>query len=58
MFDYTQSKNETAAKIQARKDLTSLFYEFLKEKFGDDKVGYVDSNTIGFIFGIVNDRDG
>ena len=58
MFDYTNSKNETAAKKQARKDLTNLFLEFLKEKFGEDNVGLVDKNTIGFIFGNVNDNDG
>lgn len=58
MFDYTEAKNETAAKKQARDDLTALFLEFLKEKFGEDNVGLVDKNTIGFIFGNVNDNDG
>lgn len=58
MFDYTTAKNETAAKKQARIDLTNLFLEFLKEKFGEDSVGMVDKNTIGFIFGTVNDNDG
>lgn len=58
MFDYAQTKNETAAKKQAREDLTALFLEFLKEKFGNENVGLVDKNTIGFIFGTVNDRDG
>lgn len=57
-FNYTEAKNETAAKKQARIDLTALFLEFLKEKFGEDKVGLVDKNTIGFIFGVVNDNDG
>ena len=58
IFDYTSSKNETAAKKQAREDLTTLFLEFLKEKFGENNVGLVDKNTIGFIFGNVNDKDG
>ena len=58
LFDYTNCKNETAAKKQARIDLTNLFLEFLKEKFGEDSVGLVDKNTIGFIFGNVNDKDG
>lgn len=58
IFDYTASKNETAAKKQAREDLTSLFLDFLKEKFGEDNVGLVDKNTVGFIFGNVNDKDG
>ena len=58
MFDYTSAKNETLAKKIARNDLTNLFLEFLKEKFGEDSVGLVDKNTIGFVFGTVNDRDG
>lgn len=58
VFNYTEAKNETAAKKQARLDLTALFLEFLKEKFGEDKVGFVDKNTIGFVFGEVNDNDG
>ena len=44
-FDYTSSKNETAAKKQAREDLTTLFLKFLKEKFGENNVGLVDKNT-------------
>lgn len=58
MFDYTSSKNETAAKKQARIDLTQMFLEFLKEKFGEDNVGLVDKNTIGFAFGTVKDNEG
>lgn len=58
MFDYTKAKNETAAKKQARIDLTQLFYEFLIEKFGKENVGIVDKHTVGFIFGNVNDNDG
>lgn len=58
MYDYTTQKNETAAKKQARDDLTALFMEFLIEKFGEQSVGLVDKNTIGFIFGNVNDNDG
>lgn len=57
-FDYTQAKNETAAKKQARIDLTELFLKLLKEAFGEENVGLVDKNTIGFIFGDVNDNDG
>ena len=59
LFDYTEAKNETAAKKQARKDLSDLFYEFLMEKFGDEegRVGYVGNNEIGFAFGIVKDKD-
>lgn len=58
MFDYTQAKNETAAKKQARADLTEVFIEMLKERFGEDNVGLVGNNTIGFRFGDVNDNDG
>ena len=58
IFDYTTSKNETAAKKQARTDLTELFLGFLKKEFGETNVGLVDKNTIGFIFGNVNDNDG
>ena len=58
MFDYTNSKNETAAKKQAREDLTALLLEFLQQKFGEENVGLVDKNTIGFVFGKVNDNDG
>ena len=58
LLDYTSAKNETAAKKAAREDLTNLFYEFLCERFGSDNVGLVDKNTIGFVFGTVNDRDG
>ena len=58
IFDYTNQKNETAAKKAARDDLTKLFLSFVKEKFGEEKAGLVDKNTIGFIFGNVNDKDG
>lgn len=58
LFDYTGAKNETAAKNQARADLTQLFAEFLKERFGEDKAGLIDKNTVAFIFGTVNDNDG
>lgn len=57
-FDYSEQKNETAAKKVAREDLTALFLKFLQETFGEDKVGLVDKNTIGFIFGTVKDNDG
>lgn len=56
-FDYTSLKNETAVKKQARQDLTALFYDFLCEKFGVDDVKMVAKNTIGFIFGNVNDKN-
>lgn len=56
-FDYTSLKNETAVKKQAREDLTVLFYDFLCEEFGKDDVKMVDNNTIGFIFGNVNDKE-
>lgn len=58
IFDYTNEKNETAVRKQARLDLAKLFEEFLVEKFGRDNVKYVDKNTLGFIFGFVNDNDG
>lgn len=58
MFDYSKTKNETAAKKQARIDLAALFYEFLCERFGKENVGYVNTNEIGFYFGEVNDNDG
>ena len=58
MFDYTGSKNETAAKKQARADLTALFYDFLVEKFGSENVGMVENNTIGFAFGTIVDKEG
>lgn len=58
MFDYTKQKNETAAKKQARIDLTNLFMEYLVKEFGEENVRMVDKNTIGFIFGNVNDNDG
>lgn len=57
-YDYTKSKNETAAKNKARADICKLFYEFLVENFGEENVGYVDRDTIGFVFGTVNDKDG
>lgn len=58
MFDYTNAKNETAAKKQARADLTALFYDFLVEKFGNENVGMVENNTIGFAFGTIVDKEG
>lgn len=59
LLDYTQAINETAAKNQARKDLSEMLFEFLKEKFGEDgQVGYVEKNEIGFVFGTVIDKDG
>ncbi len=59
LLDYTQAVNETAAKNQARKDLSEMLFEFLKEKFGEDgQVGYVGKNEIGFVFGTVIDKDG
>lgn len=57
-YDYTHAKNETAARNEARPELGQLFLEFLKEKFGEENVGYVDKDTIGFIFGEVTDNDG
>lgn len=57
-FDYTKAKNETAAKNAARLDLTQLFIEFLKERFGEENVGLVNKNEIGFYFGEVNDNEG
>ena len=57
-FDYTKQKNETQAKAAARIDLTNLFLEFLTERFGEENVGLVDKNTIGFAFGDVNDNEG
>lgn len=58
MFDYTEAKNETAAKKQARADLTALFFDFLVEKFGAENVGMVENNTIGFAFGTIVDKEG
>lgn len=57
-FDYTNQKTETAAKKQARIDLTAWLLEVLKKEFGEENVGLVDKNTIGFAFGTVNDNDG
>ena len=57
-YDYTQAKNETAAKNEARIDLTQEFLAFLIERWGEENVGLVDKNTIGFVFGNVNDNDG
>lgn len=57
-FDYTQAKNETMAKNLGREDLTQLFLEFLVARFGEENVGLVDKNTVGFVFGDVNDNDG
>jgi hypothetical protein len=58
-FDYTKAKNETAAKKQAREDLSALLFDFLKEKFGEEgQVAYVNKNEIGFTFGDVIDKDG
>lgn len=58
LFDYTNAKNETAAKKQARADLTDLLVTLLKDYFGEENVGLVDKNTVAFIFGTVNDNDG
>lgn len=57
-FNYTGTKNETSAKNLAREDLTKLFLEFLTQRFGEEHVGLVDKNTVGFVFGDVNDKDG
>jgi hypothetical protein len=57
-FDYTQAKNETMAKNLGREDLTQLFLEFLVARFGEENAGLVDKNTVGFVFGDVNDNDG
>ena len=57
-FNYTGTKNETAAKNLAREDLTKLFLEFLTQRFGEEQVGLVDKNTVDFVFGDVNDKDG
>lgn len=57
-FDYTQAKNETMAKNLGREDLTQLFLEFLVARFGEENAGFVDKNTVGFVFGDVNDNDG
>ena len=56
--DYSKSKNETATKNQARKEISELFYDFLVKEYGTDNVGYVDNNTIGFICGTTVDKDG
>lgn len=58
MFDYTNAKNETAAKKQARIDLTEMFLGWLTKEFGEENVGLVDKNTIGFVFGTVKDNEG
>ena len=59
LFDYTGAKNETAAKKQARADLSALLFDFLKEKFGEDgQVAYIGKSEIGFVFGTVIDKDG
>jgi hypothetical protein len=57
-FDYSKAKNETAARNQARADLTALFLEFVKEKFGEEDSGLVDKDTIAFVFGDAVDKDG
>ena len=57
-FDYSGAKNETAAKKQAREDLTAILLDFLKQRFGEENVDLVDKNTIGFAFGTVIDKDG
>ena len=46
------------AKNLGREDLTQLFLEFLVARFGEENVGLVDKNTVGFVFGDVNDNDG
>lgn len=58
MFDYTKFQTETAAKKQAREDLANLFLKFLQKEFGEENVGFVDTNTVGFAFGTIKDRDG
>lgn len=58
MFDYTNAATETAAKKQARIDLTEMFLGWLTKEFGEENVGLVDKNTIGFAFGTVKDKDG
>ncbi len=57
-FNYNEAKTETEAKKLARIDLTNLFLKFLKETFGEENVGLVDKNTIGFAFADVKDKDG
>ena len=58
-FDYTTAKNETAAKNQARADLTQLFLEFLTERFAKrGTVAKVGKNEIAFAFGDVIDKYG
>lgn len=58
-FDYREAKNETAAKNQARQDLSTLLFEFLQQQFGEEgQVAYIGKNEIGFTFGDVIDKDG
>lgn len=47
MFNYTVDKTNTNAKVKAtaKADLTNLFLEFLKEKFGEENTGMVRTGT-------------
>ena len=56
--DYSDAKNETAAKNACRNDLKALLFDFLVETFGAENVSYVENNTIGFVCGTVTDKDG
>ena len=58
MFDYTNAKNETAAKKQARIDVSNLLFKLLVKEFGKNNVAFVDKDTVAFIFGTVNDNEG
>jgi hypothetical protein len=62
MFNYELSKENTNAKIKAaaKADLTAMFMDFLKEKFGDENVsmirtgGMTKTNEIGVRVGTVD----
>ena len=58
MNNYTEMKNATAVKAQARADVMEVVVAALIEKFGGDSVKKVGNNTYGVIVGVANDSDG
>ena len=62
MFNYTLNKDNTNAKIKstAKAELTTLFLDFLSEKFGTENVAIIrtgnssKTNEIGFRIGTVD----
>lgn len=58
MTNYAELKNVTAIKNAMRADVADLLRVFAIEKFGEENVSTVGSNTIAICIGTIPDTDG